>query len=92
MPEWGTPFLKGGTGLKIQVHLLENKVAYFLQDNFESIKKRSVRAKMILCIELVRFVLSAGLLGFSTFVTCYAIYTQKTGFYKEVPGGFSCIR
>ena len=47
---------------------------------------------MILCIELVRFVLSAGLLGFSTFVTCYAIYTQKTGFYKEVPGGFSCIK
>jgi len=41
--------------------------------------------------DYIRFILSACLLGFSLFVTSYAIFTQKTGFYKEVPGWAALI-
>jgi len=41
--------------------------------------------------DYIRFVLSFSLLMFSSVVTCYAILTQKTGFWKEVPGWASLI-
>jgi len=42
-------------------------------------------------LDILRFILSLGLLLFSAVVTCYSILLQKTSMWKEVPGWASLL-